>query len=243
MTGSDHEVQIGTTPAPDSYWIEVSHNGPYIVHGAPPVTQATIGTDAQGNSQDFVAGQSFPAKQTMALCRCGHSKNAPFCDSSHLTAGMDLTERASFAPLLQGAEEIDGPRLALTDNEKYCAFGRFCDVGQGGVWNEVQLPGESHEKLTTHVSSHCPGGRLMAWDRTTGQPIEPAESASIHLIEDPAQGCSGPLMVRGGIRVQSGSGQSYEVRNRQALCRCGHSRNKPFCDGSHASVGYQDGIA
>ena len=49
-------------------------------------------------------------------------------------------------------------------------------------------------------------------------------------------------MVRGGVRVESADGQSYEIRNRQALCRCGKSSNKPFCNGAHASVKYQDGI-
>ena len=44
------------------------------------------------------------------------------------------------------------------------------------------------------------------------------------------------------IRVESASGESYEIRNRQALCRCGASSNKPFCDGSHASIKFQDGL-
>ena len=35
---------------------------------------------------------------------------------------------------------------------------------------------------------------------------------------------------------------SYEGRNRVTLCRCGASSNKPFCDGSHASVKFDDGL-
>jgi CDGSH-type Zn-finger protein len=46
--------------------------------------------------------------------------------------------------------------------------------------------------------------------------------------------------VRGGIPVVGADGVTYEVRNRQALCRCGASSNKPFCDGSHASIGFKD---
>ena len=38
--------------------------------------------------------------------------------------------------------------------------------------------------------------------------------------------------------IGAGAG-SYEPRNRQLLCRCGHSANKPFCDGSHARVGFR----
>ncbi|HYX79111.1 MAG TPA: CDGSH iron-sulfur domain-containing protein, partial [Actinomycetota bacterium] len=53
---------------------------------------------------------------------------------------------------------------------------------------------------------------------------------------------SGPLWVRGGIQVIAADGFRYEVRNRQTLCRCGQSQNKPFCDGSHASVRFDDGL-
>ena len=82
----------------------------------------------------------------------------------------------------------------------------------------------------------------MVWDRAAGEPIEPPEPPTIGLLEDPSLGVSGPLMVRGGIAVTSADGRTYEIRNRQAICRCGASANKPFCDGSHARVGYRDGI-
>jgi len=241
MTTTKHAVQQGTTPAPDNVWIKISAGGPYIVHGAPPVQVAIIGVDEKGTSTEYVKGKAFASKEGMALCRCGHSKNAPFCDGSHLKAAVDLTETASFEPMLNEATEIDGPALALTDNEKFCAYGRFCDAANR-VWNEVQMTGAAHERNTIHMTTHCPGGRLMVWDEKTRQPIEPAEAAAIRPIEDPSMGCSGPLMVRGGVRVESAEGRSYEIRNRQALCRCGHSSNKPFCDGTHASVKYHDGI-
>jgi hypothetical protein len=82
----------------------------------------------------------------------------------------------------------------------------------------------------------CPSGRLVAWDKQAGQPVEPALSPSIGLVQDPTKGVSGPLWVRGGIAVESADGEVYEARNRQTLCRCGASRNKPFCDGSHITV-------
>jgi CDGSH-type Zn-finger protein len=41
--------------------------------------------------------------------------------------------------------------------------------------------------------------------------------------------------VRGGVVVISSDGESYEVRNRMTLCRCGRSENKPFCNGAHAA--------
>ena len=80
----------------------------------------------------------------------------------------------------------------------------------------------------------------MAWERATGKPIEHPLPVSIGLIEDPLQGASGPLWLRGGIALVSADGFAYEIHNRETLCRCGASRNKPFCDGSHVSAGFRD---
>lgn len=74
----------------------------------------------------------------------------------------------------------------------------------------------------------------------TGESIEPKYEPAVVLIEDPGKGCSGPLWVRGGVQIVGADGFAYEVRNRVTLCRCGASQNKPFCDGSHASIGFDD---
>ncbi len=239
---SDSNVQQGSTESDPSISIEVSLNGPYIVRGTPPLNVQTITPNAKGNSWTYTEGKAFAVKDRTALCRCGHSKNKPYCDGTHNKVDVDLTETASFAPLLDGSQEIDGPTLALTDNEKYCAFARFCDNAQS-IWNEVQMPGKEAGDLSVYMAHHCPSGRLIVWDRSTGQPIEQPLPASLSLLEDPVEGCSAGLILRGGIRVVSASGRSYEIRNRQALCRCGQSSNKPFCDGSHASVKFKDGLA
>ncbi|RCW81770.1 CDGSH iron-sulfur domain-containing protein [Paracoccus lutimaris] len=238
---TDVIVQPGSVQSDPSVHIEVSKNGPYIVRGAPALHVQVIVANEAGNSWAYQQGQEFAVKDGTALCRCGHSKKKPYCDGSHLRAGVDLTETATFQPMLEGAEEIDGPNYSLTDNEAYCAFARFCDNGNR-IWNEVQMPGEQHEKLAAYMAHQCPSGRLLIWDRATRMPVEAPLPVSLSLLEDPAESVSGPLVLRGGIRVQSASGASYEIRNRQTLCRCGASSNKPFCDGSHASIGFRDGL-
>ena len=80
----------------------------------------------------------------------------------------------------------------------------------------------------------------MARDRVSGKALEPHLEPSIGLVQDTAREISGPLWVRGGIPVVGVDGVTYEVRNRVTLCRCGASSNKPFCDGSHASIGFSD---
>ena len=97
--------------------------------------------------------------------------------------------------------------------------------------------------MAIREGTRCPSGRLVVWDRATDEPFEPDLEPSIGLIEDPSVGVSGPLWVRGGIPVVSAEGVEYEPRNRMTLCRCGASRNKPFCDGTHAAIGFVDGLA
>lgn len=219
--------------------ITVSENGPYLVEGGVPVARQTIVADAEGNSVAWQEGETFETGESYALCRCGQSANKPFCDKSHLRVGFDGTETATREPYLEQAREQDGPSLLLTDAGDFCIGARFCDVG-GTIWRLVRQPGEEAAALAVREAGMCPSGRLVVWDRETRTPIEPQLEPSIGIVEDPAQGVAGPLWVRGGIPVVSADGEPYEVRNRMTLCRCGASRNKPFCDGSHAAVGFTD---
>ena len=94
------------------------------------------------------------------------------------------------------------------------------------------------KNLEIKQACDCPSGRLTACEN--GKDIEPKFEKSIGVIEDPESGVSGPLWIRGGIPVESASGEQYEVRNRVTLCRCGKSKNKPFCNGSHMTSGFKD---
>src|SRR5579884_3328799 len=115
-------------------------------------------------------------------------------------------------------------------------FARFCDPA-GQIWNLIeQTDTPKARELVIREANHCPAGRLVAHDKKTGNEIEHKLAPSIGLVEDPALGCSGPLWVRGGIRIESHDCKPYEVRNRVTLCRCGASSNMPFCNGSHASI-------
>src|SRR5271169_409949 len=215
--------------------IEVTKDGPYLVSGGLPLGEQWIETNAEGESLDYREGKTYPPAQQYALCRCGHSGNKPFCDGTHKKVSFDGAETASRVPYIERAQTIEGPTMLLTDVENLCAFARFCDP-KGQVWNLVQqADSPKTRKLVEHEAGHCPSGRLVVWDRATGEAIEPKFEPSIGLIEDTAKKISGPIWVRGGIPVVSVDGETYEVRNRITLCRCSRSANKPFCDGSHAA--------
>ncbi|MFC5181255.1 CDGSH iron-sulfur domain-containing protein [Actinomadura harenae] len=225
--------------ADDGPRVEVTRNGPYRVTGGPPLSRQVIGTDERGQSVEWIEGERLPDMDTYELCRCGRSGHKPYCDGSHERVGFQAEEGpAARVPYLQMAQEQDGPEYTLTDAEPLCAFARFCDA-DGQVWNLIEKPGGGER--AKQEAQHCPGGRLVPWKLDERRALEPELPLSLGLIEDPAQGVSGPLWVRGGIPVVDDAGEPYEGRNRMALCRCGASKNKPFCDGSHAAVGFDDG--
>lgn len=238
----DYKVQKGTKVAPEKFHITILSDGPLLVYGMPPMKQQFIMLNDRREPWFFKAGKSFKTDpEPTALCRCGESKNKPYCDGAHMHADWEPELTASTEPLLDGAVLYKGPRVYLSDNESFCAFARMCDA-HGQVWNLVEQDSDEAEKLTIREANHCPAGRLSAWNKTTGEPYEPELEPSLGLVEDPAIGVSGPLWIMGGIPISSDEGFTYEVRNRVTLCRCGRSSNKPYCNGAHASAKWKDGL-
>ena len=142
------------------------------------------------------------------------------------------------------AERISGLAMDLTDAEDLCAYARFCHNKTGRVWDLTERSDDPKLKAEAiKQSGNCPAGRLVAWEKNAATPIEPRLKPSLGLIEDPQKKVSGPLWAKGGIEIVSADGKTYERRNRVTLCRCGQSKNKPFCDGCHASAGFNDGDA
>ena len=219
--------------------IVVTENGPYVVTGNIPISQQAIAGDQGGQSWDWAEGADLPGTDVYALCRCGHSQTAPFCDGTHAKIGFDGTETASRAPFAQQKEAIEGPTLTLEDARPLCAVGRFCDAVKDS-WTGVSESDQPEvRELVLRQVAHCPSGRLVVRDRTTGELIEPHFDPSIAVVEDPIENCSGPIWVRGGVSIEAADGFVHEVRNRVTLCRCGQSKNKPFCDGSHIAAGFR----
>ena len=219
--------------------VTVSENGPYIVEGDVPLSRESIVTDRRGESTAWRVDLEFEPLDTYSLCRCGYSGTKPFCDGSHKRVGFDGTETATRAAYLEQAAQQDGPRLVLTDAMSLCAYARFCDVG-GQIWNLIEMDNPGATELARKEAAACPSGRLVVWDRESGVPIEPEFEPSISIVSDPGQGVAGPIWVKGGIPIFSADETPYEVRNRVTLCRCGASKNKPFCDASHAAIGFID---
>ena len=130
--------------------VSVVYNGPLYVRGE---------LDIDGAPAD-APGVRFRA----ALCRCGQSKNKPFCDNSHEDAG----------------------------------FKDYGAIGESGDGFDA------------------PGGTLKV-----------------------GKASNGPLLLSGNFTIVAASGRKAWTGTKAALCRCGHSNNKPFCDGAHKAAGFE----
>ena len=139
-----HDGGVGETP-PHVNTIALRENGPLAVHAAIEIGSETIGTRA-------------------TLCRCGASKNKPFCDGSHVAAAFVAT-------------------------------------------------GEPVSKTSEPLAAR--GGPLA---------ITPYPN--------------GPLGVKGNVEILTGTGRAIDRVVSVTLCRCGGSKNKPYCDGTHKTIGF-----
>ena len=221
--------------ARDDCKILITKNGPYLVTGNVPLSKAIMEYE-ESVPVRWADGRAYPELKTYSLCRCGQSESKPYCDGSH-TKGFDGTEVASRKTHAEQSHVFKGPKLALKDAMPLCAGARFCERA-GGVWELILLPDETSAKIATESACNCPSGRLVISDAKGD--IEREYEKQIRLVEDPQEGVSGPLLVQGGMAIESADGKRYEVRNRVTLCRCGKSENKPFCDGTHIIARFRD---
>ncbi len=194
--------------------IECTENGPYAVRQLQNLE---------------VQGESVAATSTMKLCRCGQSGKKPYCDGSHVRVGFSGARQEDRRP-----DELDsfvGREIAIHDNRGLCAHAGVCTGNLESVFQFMQetepridADGAAVEEIVD-VINRCPSGAIS--HTLTEAQAAPDEEASVWVIPQ------GPYVVRGDIElVNAESLQGASSRSR-TLCRCGDSKNKPFCDGSH----------
>ena len=87
---------------------------------------------------------------------------------------------------------------------------------------------------------YCDGSHTKAGFAATGEPAteksEPLEVRGGRLEVTPFP--NGPLGIAGNVEICAGTGRTLNRTTKTALCRCGHSQNKPYCDGSHKAAGF-----
>ena len=95
----------------DEMRIKIIKNGPYRVTGGLSLYEQVIVTDEAGHTRELIDEKEYPLRETYILCRCGASRNKPFCDGTHQDIDFDGSETASRKPYLEKAEIFEGPEL------------------------------------------------------------------------------------------------------------------------------------
>lgn len=212
--------------------IQVTKNGPYQVNAELPITPRRVVTSEQGEPLTSITEPALPHDTPTWICRCGHSGHKPFCDGTHMKVGFDGTETASHADFADEEKVHEGAGMVVHRVGRLCAHSSFC-ANQLTDWYQL-LPDTGDTNVRAEVISmieHCPSGALVM--ELDGEIVEPNLPKGISPVED------GPYWVHGRVQIADAEGRPYEVRNRVALCRCGASSNKPFCDGTHNEIGFK----
>ncbi|WP_297898932.1 CDGSH iron-sulfur domain-containing protein [Methanobrevibacter sp.] len=212
--------------------IKITKNGPYIVTGSIPLYSETIACDEKGNSVGFKEKEKIDSNGTYTLCRCGKSKNKPFCDGSHLKFDFDGTEVSSKKIYEESLTTFETNKIRLDDAIELCDHSRFCQNNEG-IRKLIENGDSESIKIAKEQAANCPSGRLLIWDKEKKESTEKEYEKEIVILYDQGKDCEGPIWVKGKIPIEGEDGEFYENRNRITLCRCGKSKHKPFCDGKH----------
>ena len=214
--------------------ITVETNGPYLVTNA-------------SNLYDWLS-EPLRTLPQMALCRCGESQRKPLCDGSHARIGF--SDAKDPHRVLDRRDTYVGQQVTILDNRGTCQHSGFCTDRLASVFHSDTDPfvtpsGGRMDEIIRAVRD-CPSGALSyAIDG-----VDARDDVDYHATREPAIEVSkdGPYRITGGIPLTDNDGNDVDrnegaSREHYALCRCGHSQNKPFCSGMHWYVEFHDPVA
>lgn len=177
-------------------------------------------------------GKAVEKTDPAYLCRCGHSKKKPFCDGSHVEAGFE-SKREIDGEILQNYE---GKEITVHFNRSICSGAALCVRALPTVFesegseNWIHPDRDDTDKIIKVVHA-CPSGALSySLDGRTS--IDQHEKPRVTIVKD------GPYKVEGTQLEHTPTPTNFSA-TKYTLCRCGHSKNKPFCDYSHAEKNWR----
>jgi CDGSH-type Zn-finger protein len=225
--------------------IVVIKNGPYSVEGDVPLVRKTQVVSEHGEPLTWRKDGAIAVSEgEYQLCRCGQSGSAPFCDGTHRKVGFDGTETADTDLSEARREQFPhGTRIIVQADPSLCMLSGFCGLRDADMG---QLVAATHDtkvrSLVMAMVERCPSGALTYRIEANGPDIEPNLPSEVAATKEVTSDgpINGPLWVMGGIPVERSDGKPFETRNRVTLCSCGHSGNKPLCDGTHRGMAQRE---
>jgi CDGSH-type Zn-finger protein len=180
-------------------------------------------------------GNPLQTQPVMSLCRCGKSAMKPYCDGSHSKIGF--VGEKSPKRTQDKVKSYAGRDITIHDNRGVCAHDTSCTILLPAVFDIGRRPwinpdGASVREIIETVEK-CPSGALsysIGSRRYQALDREPCLTVAKN----------GPLHLTGGIRIKDDQRNKPESKEHCTLCRCGESENKPFCDGTHRDINFDD---
>jgi len=178
-------------------------------------------------------GKELKVENLSHPCRCGKSQNKPFCDGSHVQAGFSDKREIS----QEVEQSYKGEEVTINFNRSICAGAGECVRGLATVFksgdsdNWIFPDADSNENIIKTISA-CPSGALSYTvdGKTT---IDTRVKPKVSIIKN------GPYNVE-GIKLEGMPIPTNFSETKYTLCRCGYSKNKPYCDYSHAQNDWND---
>jgi len=205
----------------DKQTIESRDSGPYVISNVSNLKTSRA--------------ESVKTARTMVLCRCGKSGSKPHCDGTHTKIDFNSSKIEGRQP--DRVDNYVGKEITIHDNRGVCSHAGYCTDNLPSVWRMQTEPwidpdGASVEEII-QVIEMCPSGALSyTLKGIKRDAVEREPGISLHK--------DGPYNMVGGIALEDYNGSTPESNEHCTLCRCGGSKNKPFCDGTHWHINFKD---
>jgi CDGSH-type Zn-finger protein/uncharacterized Fe-S cluster protein YjdI len=209
VIGKEATIQFDARKCIHSRGCVLSHPDVFV----PNVQGAWIHPDAQPVEELMHLAKSCPSGAIRVTRSAAQAGEAADSDTAPLVNTVRVRENGPLAfeaELLVRGERQTSPRATL------------CRCGQSAN------------------KPYCDGSHTAAGFAATGEPVTISFEAlarrdgpiDVQALPD------GPLRIVGNLELISGTGRTFDKDTETYLCRCGQSKNKPFCDGSHRAAGF-----
>lgn len=139
---------------------------------------------------------------------------------------------------MSDGKEYRGSGVVVGFDSALCIHAAECVRGLPQVFNPEARPWIQPDKAAAQqiidVVARCPSGALSVRREDGSAAIAAPGANAAHIVPD------GPIYLSGEIEVCDADGKVLSTHTRLALCRCGASKNKPFCDNSHKGIAFRD---
>ncbi len=207
-------------------------NGPFLVENVRFLKSAS--------------GKNIEVEESYTLCRCGESMDKPFCDGLHEIFEYEDEKDPYRTP--DQVEVYKGELITIYENRGVCSHRGFCYEDLPQVWRmekglRIDMSVVNTQEMVDKVIDicrRCPSGALSFSLPSEERDLDGFSDEGTISIAPRRYGYDGPFEVTGGVAYSDDAGNKPESKDHYALCRCGKSKNMPFCSGEHWKAKFLD---